>query len=65
MAEERATKRIKNLKEDNLQARKRNTLGRRNKSFGAKREYKLTLSKALDDEALDGKRKKFSISKAS
>ena len=53
MAEERATKKIKNLKEDNLQ-QKKSTLGK-NRSFGAKREYKLTLSKALNDEAMEGR----------
>ena len=53
MAEERATKRFKNLKEDNLQQKKSN-LGK-DKAFTSKREYKLTLSKALDDEALEGR----------
>ena len=53
MAEERATKRIENLKADNLQ-QKKSSLGK-DKSFASKREYKLTLSKALDDEALDGR----------
>ena len=53
MAEERATKRFKNLKEDSLQQKKSN-LGK-DKGFTSKREHKLTLSKALDDEALDGK----------
>jgi len=50
MAEERATKKYKNLKGDNLQ--KKGSLGKE-KGFSSKREYKLTLSKALDDEALD------------
>ena len=53
MAEERATKRIKNLKEDNLQ-QKKSTLSK-NRGFGPKREYKLTLSKALSDEVMDGR----------
>ena len=53
MAEERATRRFKNIKEDSLQPKKSN-LGK-DKDFTSKREYKLTLSKALDDEALDGK----------
>ena len=54
IAEERATRRFENLKkEDNLQPKKSN-LGK-DKGFTSKREYKLTLSKALDDEALDGK----------
>ena len=53
MAEERATIRFKNLKEDSLQPKKSN-LGK-DKGFTSKREQKLTLSKALDDEALDGR----------
>ena len=53
MAEERATKRFKNLKDDIAQPRK-STLGK-DKGFASKREQKLTLSKALDDEALDGR----------
>ena len=53
MAEARATKRFENLKEDSLQPKKSN-LGK-DKGFTSKREYKLTLSKALDDEALDGR----------
>ena len=53
IAEERATKKIRNLKEDNLQ-QKKSSFGK-SKNFGAKREYKLTLSKALSDEALEGK----------
>ena len=53
MAEERATKRFKNEKEDIIQ-QKKNSLGKE-KGFTSKREYKLTLSKALDDEALDGR----------
>jgi len=53
MAEERAAKRFKNVKEDSLQ-QKKTSLGK-DKSFASKRENKLTLSKALDDEALDGR----------
>ncbi len=53
MAEERATKRFRDIKEENLQPKKSN-LGK-NKGFVSKREYKLTLSKAMDDEALDGR----------
>lgn len=53
MAEERATKRFKNLKEDSAQPKK-SSLGK-DKNFTLKREQKLTLSKALDDEALDGR----------
>jgi len=58
MAEERATKRFKNLKEDNTQTKK-STLGRE-KTFASKRQYKLTLSKALDDEAFDGRERSLS-----
>tara|TARA_B100000700_G_scaffold89837_1_gene101326 strand:- start:637 stop:2871 length:2235 start_codon:yes stop_codon:yes gene_type:complete len=53
MAEERATKRFEKLKDANLQQKKSN-LGK-DKGYSSKREYKLTLSKALDDEALDGR----------
>ena len=53
MAEERATKRYKNVKEDNLQPKKIG-LGKE-KSFSSRRENKITLSKVLDDESLDGK----------
>ena len=49
-AEERATKRFK---DDNLQ-QKKGGFGKE-KSFTSKRETKLTLSKALDDEALEGR----------
>jgi len=58
MAEERATRRFKNLKEDVTQP-KRSSLGKE-KSFSSKREYKLTLSKALDEEALDGRERSLS-----
>ena len=53
MAEERAAKRFKNVKEDSLQ-QKKTSLGK-DKSFASKRESKLTLSQALDDDALDGR----------
>ena len=53
MAEERATNRFKNLKEDSSQPKK-SSLGK-DKGFTSKREQKLTLSKALDDEVLDGR----------
>ena len=53
MAEERATKRFKNVKEDSLQSKK-SGLGKE-KDFTSKREQKITLSKALDDEILDGR----------
>ena len=53
MAEERATKRLKNFEEVNLQ-QKKSSLGKE-KGLASKRESKLTLSKALDDEALEGR----------
>ena len=53
MAEERATNRFKNLKTDSLQPKK-SSLGK-DKGFTSKREQKLTLSKALDDDVLDGR----------
>jgi len=53
IAEERATKRFKNLKEESLQPKKSNLV--KTKGSTTRREYKLTLSKALDDEALEGK----------
>ena len=53
MAEERATKKYKNIKDDILQPKK-SSLGK-DKTFTSKREQKLTLSKALDDEALEGR----------
>ena len=53
MAEERATKRFKNVKDDSLQPKK-SGLGKE-KGFTSKREQKLTLSKALDEEILDGR----------
>ena len=56
MAEERATKRFKDLKEDKLN-QKKNNLGK-NKGLSSKREYKLTLSKALDHEAMEGGRER-------
>ena len=51
MAEERATKRFKNTKEETLQAKKGSLS--KDKTFSSKRENKLTISKALDDEAMD------------
>ena len=53
MAEERATKRFKTIKEDVIQQKKDQF--RKDKGFSSKRENKLTLSKALDHEALDGR----------
>ena len=52
IAEERATKRFKNAKEDAQS--KKNSLGKE-KGFSSKREKKLTLSKALSEENFDGK----------
>ena len=53
MAEERATKRFKTSKEDIIEQKKGNLVKER--GFTSKRENKITLSKALDDEALDGR----------
>jgi len=53
LAEQRATKRFKNFREEDSQPKK-GGLGK-SKSSTTKREYKLTLSKALDEEALDGR----------
>jgi len=53
MAEERATKRFKSSTEDKTQ-QKKSSLGKE-KNFNLKREGKLTLSKALYDEALEGR----------
>jgi len=52
-AEERATKRFKDTKEENLQSKK-TSLGKE-KNFTSKREYKLTLSKAMDESVFDGR----------
>ena len=57
MAEERATKRYKNIKENVLQQKK--GAPAKEKSFTPKRENKFTLSKALDEEALDGRERSF------
>ena len=53
LAEERATKRFKSPKEENLQIKKSTLI--KGKGSTSKREYKLTLSKALDDDAMEGK----------
>ena len=53
IAEERATKRFKNPKEYNL-TEKKGSLGK-NKSTTPGREYKLTLSKALTDDVMEGR----------
>ena len=57
MAEERATRKYKNIKENVLQQKKGAPV--KEKSFTSKRENKLTLSKALDEEALDGRERSF------
>ncbi len=53
LAEERATRRFKNLKDDTSIQKK--TSPTKEKGFVPKREKKLTLSKVFDDEALDGR----------
>ncbi len=53
IAEERATKRFKSPKEEAL-AQKKGSLGK-SKGSPSRREYKLTISKALDDEAMEGR----------
>jgi len=52
IAEERATNRFKKEKDDNLQ--KKSGLSKE-KGFASRRESKLTISKALDEEVFDGK----------
>ena len=53
IAEERATKGFKNLKEDILVSKK-GSLGK-NKGSSSRREHKLTVAKALDDNAMEGR----------
>jgi len=53
-AEERAKKRFSNLDKEETVHSKKGSFGK-NKSSASKREYKLTISKALDDEALEVK----------
>ena len=53
IAEERATNRFKNFKEDSLKSKKGGL--KKDKVLTSKRENKLTLSKALNDEALEGR----------
>ena len=53
MAEERATKRFKNLRDDDLGKKKTNL--NKGKSSDNKREYKLTVAKALTDDVMDGR----------
>jgi len=58
MAEERATKRFKNPKNDELQIKKGAL--KKDKGSSPRREYKLTLSKALDEETFDGRERSLS-----
>jgi len=59
IAEERATRRFKNLGGENIQAKK-GTMGR-DKTFASKRQFnKLTLAKALDEDTFDGKERSLS-----
>ncbi len=53
IAEERATKRFKSSKDDVSQQKKSNLS--KGKGTPQRREYKLTLSKALDDDAMEGR----------
>ena len=53
IAEERATKRFKNPKEYNLAEKKRSLS--KNRITTPRREYKLTLSKALTDDVMEGR----------
>ena len=53
IAEERATKGFKNLKE-NILAAKKGSSGK-NKGSSSRREHKLTVAKALDDNAMEGR----------
>ncbi|MDC0231750.1 translation initiation factor IF-2 [Pelagibacteraceae bacterium] len=61
IAEERATRRFNDLGEKNLQGKK-STLGRE-KTFALRKQNKLTLSKALDEETFDGKERSLSAVK--
>jgi len=58
IAEERATRRFNDLKEKNVQ-NKKSTLGKE-KTFALRKQNKLTLSKALDEETFDGKERSLS-----
>ena len=53
LAEERATQRFTNIKSEDLNKKKSNLS--KNKDLSPKREKKLTLSKALDDEVMEGR----------
>jgi len=61
IAEERATKRFNDSNEKNLQ-NKKSTLARE-KAFTSRKQNKLTLSKALDEETFDGKERSLSAVK--
>jgi len=61
IAEERATRRFNDLNEKNLQSKK-STLGKE-KAFTSRKQNKLTLSKALDEETFDGKERSLSAVK--
>jgi len=61
MAEERATRRFKNLNEGGAEPRK-NFMGKE-RSFALRKQNKLTLSKALDEETFDGKERSLSAVK--
>ena len=54
IAEERATRRYKSIKKDDESQPKKNISGRE-KGFTSKRENKLTVTRALDEESLDGR----------
>jgi len=54
IAEERATRRYKSGKKEDDSQSKKNIPGRE-KAFSSKRENKLTVARALDEEGLDGK----------
>ena len=54
IAEERATKRFKSPKKEEISQQKKSSL-KRDKNFISKRESKLTISKALDDDVLEGR----------
>jgi translation initiation factor IF-2 len=54
IAEERATRRYKSVKKEDESQPKKNIQGRE-KGFTSKRENKLTVTRALDEESLDGR----------
>ena len=57
IAEERATKRFRNLEEGDLISKKGNI--NKSKSSSTKREYKLTLSKALTDDVMEARERSY------